>query len=341
MTADAENVPVLVTGGSGYLAGFVIVELLAAGRIVRTTIRDLARADAVRATLARYAATGRLSFHAADLLADMGWDAAMAGAGQVIHVASPMPVREYRKQDLERPAREGVRRVLEAARRAGVRRVVMTSSTVAASPPASSAAPVDGSAWTDLTGKGVTGYARSKTLAERDAWAIAETSGGALALSTILPGLIVGPALGPAISGSLELPLRMLTGRLPLVPRVSFAGVDTREIAELHVKALTDPRAEGQRIIAAGRSLWFREIAAALKAGLGAKAAKVSTREAPDWLIRAAGLFNPDARFLAADLGKQRSYAPDRAEAILGRALSPLNEAVVAAGESLVALGLA
>ena len=341
MDASVEKAPVLVSGGSGYLAGFVVVHLLAAGRQVRATIRDLARADEVRATLDRHAPTARLSFHAANLLSDAGWDAAMEGVGQVIHVASPMPVREYRHQDLERPAREGVRRVMEAAQRAGVRRVVMTSSTAAASPRVFGAAPSDETVWTDLSDKGVSSYARSKTLAERDAWALAGAAGYRPTLTTILPGMVQGPALGPAVSGSLELPLRMLTGRLPLVPRVSFAGVDARDAAELHVRALTDARAPGQRIIAAGVPLWLRDVAAVLKARLGERASKVSTREAPDWLIRAAGLVNPEARFMAADLGKRRVYAPAKAEAILGRPLRSLEDAVVAAGESLIAYGLA
>ena len=340
MNASVGQDPVLVTGGSGYLAGFVVIQLLEAGRAVRTTIRNLSRADEVRATLERHVPTQRLSFHAANLLSDAGWDEAMDGCGQVIHVASPMPVREYRNQDLEKPAREGVRRVLEAARRAGVRRVVMTSSTVAASPHIIGSAPSDESVWTDLSDKSVGPYARSKTLAEQDAWALAGAAGDELRITTILPGFVQGPALGPAVSGSVELPLRMLTGRLPLVPRVSFCGVDTRDAAELHIKALTDDRAVGERIIAAGAPLWFREIAATLKQHLGEQASKVSTREAPDWLIRAVGLFNADARFLAADLGKRRTYASTKAQMILGRPLRPLSEAVVAAGESLVRYGL-
>ncbi len=340
MNASVEQTPVLVTGGSGYLAGFIIIQFLEAGRAVRTTIRDLARADEVRAILERHVPTRRLDFHAANLLSDAGWDEAMQGCGQVVHVASPMPVREYRNQDLEKPAREGVRRVMEAARRAGVRRVVMTSSTAAASPRVFGGTPADETVWTDLSDKSVGPYARSKTLAEKDAWALAAAAGDELALTTILPGFVQGPALGPSVSGSLELPLRMLTGRLPLVPRVSFSGVDTRDAAELHIRALTDDGARGKRIIAAGTPLWFWEIAAALKRHLGEKASKVSTREAPDWLIRAAGLFNPDARFLAADLGKYRSYTSTRAQSILGRPLRPLEEAVITAGESLVQYGL-
>ena len=340
MDKDVGGGPVLVTGGSGYLAGFVIIQLLEAGKPVRTTIRDLVRADEVRSTLERHVPTRLLSFHAANLLSDAGWDEAMEGCGQVIHVASPMPVREYRNQDLEKPAREGVRRVMQAARRAGVRRMVMTSSTAAASPRVFGAAATDETVWTDLSDKSVGPYARSKTLAEQDAWALAAAAGDELTLTTILPGFVQGPALGPAVSGSLELPLRMLAGRLPLVPRVSFCGVDTRDAAELHIKALTDDHARGQRVIAAGAPLWFREIAATLKRHLGGKASKVSTREAPDWLIRAAGLFNADARFLAADLGKRRIYASAKAQSILGRTLRPLDEAVVAAGESLIHYGL-
>ena len=334
-----EEGPVLVTGGSGYLAGFTIVQLLSAGRTVRTTIRDLARADEVRTTLGRHAPTGRLSFHAADLLRDAGWDAAADGAVHVVHVASPMPVREYRKQDLEKPAREGARRVLQAAIRAGAQRVVMTSSTAAAKPSTPEAGPTDEAVWTDLSQPGLSPYARSKTLAERDAWAFAGEAGRAFSLTTILPAMVQGPALGPQVSGSLELPQRMLAGRLPLVPRVNFCAVDTRDVAELHIRALTDDRVAGQRIIAAAEPLWFREVAETLKARLGASAAKVSTREAPDWLIRAMGLFSPDARFMASELGQRVTYDAARAEALLGRPLRSSRDAVAAAGESLVAYG--
>ena len=216
---------------------------------------------------------------------------------------------------------------------------MVTSSTVAATPTVAGGAPSNETVWTDVSRKGVSPYARSKTLAEQDAWALARAWEGDLTLTTVLPGLVQGPALGPKISGSLELPLRMLAGRVPLVPRVSFCGVDARDVAELHVRALTDERAAGERIIAAGAPLWMREMAEALKARLGGRASKVSTREAPDWLVRTAGLVSFEARFLAADLGKRRTYASDKAQAILGRPLRTLEDAVTAAGESLLAYG--
>ena len=336
MTSSVQDAPVLVTGGSGYLAGFIIAHLLSAGRPVRATLRSLGREAAVRAVLQRHAPTERLSFSAADLLADAGWDAAVNGVAGIIHVASPMPVREYRGRDLEAPAREGVRRVMQAAARAGVGRIVMTSSTAAANP--GEPGPAGETTWTDPSRKGLSGYARSKTLAERDAWALAEASGGALALTTILPAMVQGPALGPDVSGSLELPQRMLTGRLPLVPRVSFCGVDVRDAAELHIQALDDGRAAGRRVIAATPPLWMSEIAQTLKTRLGARASKVSTREAPDWLVRAMGLVNSDARFLAADLGRQVTYDATGAEALLDRPLRAFEDAIAAAGESLLEL---
>lgn len=339
MSTTAAQPAVLVTGGSGYLAGSIVVALLTAGHVVRTTIRELAREDAVRATLGRYAPTDRLTFHAANLLADAGWAAAVKGVGYVVHVASPMPVREYKGQDLVTPARDGTGRVLQAAQRAGVRHVVMTSSVVAATSQTTAETPTNETVWTDLSGKGVSLYARSKTLAEQDAWALAQATNGGLTLTTILPGSVQGPMLAREVSGSLELPWRMLTGRIPLLPRVSFACVDTRDLVELHVRALTDPRARGERIIAAARPLWFRDMAVLLKARFGKAAAKVSTREAPDWLIRAAALVSADARFLVPDLNRRRFFSSVKAETILGRPLRSSEDAVAAAAESLIANG--
>lgn len=339
MSASPQPSTVLVTGGSGFIAGWIVVALLNAGHDVRTTVRKLAREADLRATIGRHAPMDRLSFHEADLLNDAGWDAAAQQAGSIIHVASPMPVREYKTQDLVKPAREGVRRVLQAAQRAGIRHVVMTSSTVAAGSKSGDGVS-DESVWTDTTDPRLGPYARSKTLAERDAWQLAQASNGALTLTTILPGMVQGPVLGRPISGSLELPLRMLTGKLPLLPRISFAGVEVTDLAELHIRALSDPAAQGQRIIAAERALWLREMATLLKARFGERAAKVSTREAPDWLIRTIGLVNADARFAAPELGKQRSYSSKRAQALLGRSLQSTEDAFVAAAQSLITEGL-
>ena len=188
---------------------------------------------------------------------------------------------------------------------------------------------------------GAVGREILKTLAERDAWALARASGGALALTTVLPGMVQGPVLGGTASGSLEAPLRMLAGRLPMLPRLSFSGTHVGDVADLHLRALDDPGTQGRRLIAATGSFWLRELAARLKAELGERAGKVSTREAPDWLVRAMGLFNADARFTVPELGKRRRYEAAPAEALLGRPLRPLDEAFVIAAASILQKGLA
>ncbi len=149
---------VLVTGGSSYIAGWIIVQLLQEGYRVRTTVRSPSREAAVRNAVAgQVDAQDPLSFSVADLLEDKGWSDAVRECNHVIHVASPMGQGEP-KADLPRPAREATIHILKVAQNAGVRRVVLTSSTVAAKPSVQdgTAAPVatNESTWTDPKEKG-------------------------------------------------------------------------------------------------------------------------------------------------------------------------------------------
>ncbi|MDT5186619.1 MAG: hypothetical protein QOI29_4777 [Mycobacterium sp.] len=242
---------VLVTGGSGFLGGWAVVELLRRKYSVRTTIRDLKRAPQVRAMIATEVDPGnRLQFVQADLLKDQGWDEATTDADFVLHVASPMPVGEFRGQDVIAPAREGTLRVLRAARKAAIKRVVITSSTAAALPPPGSADVVsDETIWTDLPPKAIHNYARSKTLAEQDAWAYVRDNGG-LELTTVLPNQIQGPVLGRDFSPSVSIIAMMLNGKLPAVPQVGWGIVDVRDVVDLHIRAMNSPKAPGQRFIA-------------------------------------------------------------------------------------------
>ena len=325
---------VLVTGGSGYVAGWIVVELLRRGWTVRTTIRDLAREPALQQTFQVHAPLERLSFHAADLLADHGWDDAAASASHIFHVASPMPVREYRAQDLVEPARAGTRRVFAAAARAGARRIVMTSSTATAQP--SGQAIHDDRSWTDPDARDVGHYARAKTLAERDAWALAEASDGALALTTILPAAIAGPLLGAPTGWSEEL-RSLLVGKRPALPQLGFNFVHVRDVVALHLQALTDDDLTGRRVIAASDFLWLHDIALLLRERYGERAAKVSVRSAPDWLVRLMGLVNADARSAAPMLGQKHQFDSALATALLGRSLLPGSQAITDAVDSLFA----
>jgi dihydroflavonol-4-reductase len=338
----ADKGTVLVTGGSGYIGGWCVVGLLQQGYTVRATVRNLAREGGVRAALGKAADAGdQLSFHAADLMGDTGWNEATEGCDYVLHVASPLGVAEPKDPDeLITPAREGARRAVNAAIRAGVKRVVLTSSVAATSKGVHGPDSVaDETQWTDLGEREVGAYARSKTLAERAAWDLIDASGGATTLATVNPALVLGPVLSGDFSESVQVVERLLNGRVPGLPRLGFNVVDARDVADLHIRAMTAPEAAGQRFIAAGTYAWMGELAALLRARLGADAAKVPTRRVPDFVLRLAGLFDADLKSVTPGLGLKHDYSSAKAQSLLGWKPRPLEETVLDCARSLIAAG--
>ena len=331
--------PVLVTGGSGFLGGHCVAELLGLGRRVRTTVRSAAKEETVRGIVeeAGVDAGDRLAVVVADLLADDGWDAAMEGVEQVLHVASPFPAVEPRDPDeLLTPARDGTLRVLTAANEAGVRRVVVTSSFAAVGygHPAGDRVFTEED-WTDVDA-GVTPYVRSKTLAEQAAWWYLERPGVTIELAVINPTGIFGPVLGGELSSSVLVIRQLLDGALPRLPDVSFGIVDVRDVADLHVRALDHPAAAGQRFIATAGVRSLREVAATLRANLDGAAAKVPTKSMPGLAVRAAAVVNASARRALPELGVVRRASSEKAQRILGWLPRSPEEAVVATAESLL-----
>ncbi|WP_158816509.1 aldehyde reductase [Methylocapsa sp. S129] len=336
---------VLVTGGSGFIGAHSILQLLAAGHQVRTSVRSLKREGEVRAMLKTGGAEPgeRLSFVAADLENDAGWPDAVAGCDYVLHVASPFPSGVPAHEDeLIVPAREGALRVLRAARAAGVKRVVLTSSFAAigyGQPPRD--APFDETNWTDPNAAGVSAYAKSKTLAERAAWDFIAREGGGLELSVVNPVGVFGPALGPDYSTSILLVQRLMDGAVPGVPKLSFGLVDVRDVADLHILAMTHPAAKGERFLAvAGDFMTMLDTARLLKARMGASASRVPARQIPNWLVRLAALRDPAVRLILPELGKVKNATNEKARRILGWAPGSNEESILAAAESLVRLGL-
>lgn len=316
-------------------------ELLGRGYTVRTTVRDLSREEDVRSAAEVPAGDGRLTFFPADLLEDDGWDEAVAGCDYVLHVASPFPPTQPKDADeLVVPARDGTLRVLRAALGADVRRVVVTSSVAAVGGSVSKVtAPLDEESWTDLANERLSPYVRSKTVAERAAWELMAESGATERLVTINPGAILGPLKSKDGSYSLEAIERLLKG-MPGVPRIGFSFVDARDVADLHLRAMTNAAAGGERFIAVAEFRWMREVAETLRSRLGPAAAKVPSRGVPDLIVRAMGLFDPGVRSVVNQLGRQVEFSSDKARTALGWTARPVADSVAETAESMVRLGI-
>ncbi len=336
---------VLVTGGSGFIGSHAILQLLAAGHQVRTTVRRLNREADVRAMLRQGGADPgeQLSFCAADLEKDEGWPQAVTGCDYVLHVASPFPPSVPKnEQELIVPAREGALRVLRAARDARVKRVVLTSSFAAIGyghPPQS--APFDETSWTDPQAPDVQPYVKSKTLAERAAWDFMAREGGELELAVVNPVGVFGPVLGPDYSTSILLVQRLMDGAVPGCPKITFGIVDVRDVADLHLRAMTNPAATGERFLAVtGDFMSMVEIARVLRERLGVSARRVPTRQLPNWLIRLAAWRDPAVKQILPELGKTKNATNQKARQLLGWSPRSREDALVATAESLLGLGL-
>jgi nucleoside-diphosphate-sugar epimerase len=336
---------ILVTGGSGFIAAHCILQLLDAGHRVRTTVRSLKREGDVLAMLKEGGAVpgDRLSFVEADLEKEAGWLEAVSGCEYVLHVASPFPPTIPKDEDeLIVPAREGALRVLRASRNAGVKRVVLTSSFAAIGyghQPREK--PFDETDWTKPDGDDVTPYVKSKTLAERAAWDFIAREGGDLELSVVNPVGVFGPVLGPDYSTSILFIQRLMDGSVPGCPRLYFGAVDVRDVADLHLRAMTHAAAKGERFLAvAGDFVSVLDIAEVLKSRMGASARRVPARQIPDWLVRLASLFDPAVKQILPELGKRKNATNEKARRMLGWSPRSNEECIVATAESLVRLGL-
>lgn len=336
---------VVVSGGSGFVAAHAIAQLLTDGHHVRTTLRSLDRQPEVEQMLAIAGAPHpeRVAYFSANLRSDEGWAEALAGADYVLHVASPFPSRQPKDPDeLVVPARDGALRVLRAARDLGVRRVVLTSSFAAVGYGHEYGQHVfDESDWTDPDAPGITPYAKSKTVAERAAWDFIERKGGSLELAVVNPVGILGPVLGPDLSSSVRIVSTLLSGQLPAAPPMWMNVVDVRDVADLHVRAMTNPDAAGRRFLAvAGQPISFHEIALALRRALGAAASRVTTRTAPAWVFKALAAVVPPVREISPQLNVIRAASNARARSLLQWEPRSNEEAAIACAESLLRLGI-
>lgn len=328
---------VLVTGATGFVAGQCIAELLARGYNVRGTVRDLATADVghLRPLAER---DGALEFAQARLDAEEGWAQAADGCDYVLHVASPIPFKAPKDEDeIIRPAVEGTLHVLNAAVKAGVRRVVCTGSTDAIAHNSRTAGRVrTEDDWSDPAECGA--YAKSKLQAERTAREFAEDH--SLELNVVLPGAVIGPPMRVERASTADIVRRMLAREMPLIPRLSLAFTDVRDLAAAHRLALETPGAAGNRYICAGEDKRLQDVAAVLADEYGPRGYRVSTRPLPSWLLRVAGPFSSEAKLALSMLGVPHALSTAKARRELGWASRPFRESVIDTAESLISRGL-
>ncbi len=336
-TSEGSKGTVLVTGGSGFLGGRAIIDLLERGYDVRTTVRDRAKSDRIEENISNE--IGRpagIVFFEADLSSDDGWTEAVEGCRYVLHIASPFPpARPKDPQELIGPAVAGATRVIGAALDAGVERVVMTSSVAAIRGSGTpKGTPYTEEDWTDVDS--VAAYAQSKTLAEQAAWDLVDGRGERNRLAVINPSAILGPVMPDDDSFSLEAIQRMLDG-MPGVPKLGFSWVDVRDVSAAHIAAMEKPEAGGQRYIASGPFLWLSELADILREGAPDLAKKAPSRTVPKPVLRIMAIFDPGIRALIGDIGWRSDFDTTRAREVLGIEPRPVEQTIVDCARSLAA----
>jgi dihydroflavonol-4-reductase len=335
---------VLVTGGTGFVGAHCIVQLLQKSYRVKTTVRSLSRKNEVLVMLQNGGIDSfdHIQFIEADLTKDDNWDKAVEDCDYVLHVASPIGLSIPKDEnDMIIPAVEGTLRVLKAAKAACVKRVVMTSNFGAVGySHADTSTIITEEDWTNPNEPGLSAYNKSKVLAERAAWEFIQNEDDAMELTVINPMGIFGPSLGPDLSSGFELLKKVLDGSLKRIPNITLGIVDVRDVADLHIRAMTHPAAGGQRFLAlAGGILSLPEIAHLLKDNLGNDAVMVSTKKMPDWIVRIAAWFNPVAKNILPQLGRYRNASNEQAKSVLGWQPRSNKEAILATAESLIKYG--
>ena len=337
---------VLLTGASGYIGKHIALQLLNQGYSVRASVRSLSKSDEVRNAVLPHLIDktkldSRITFVELDLEKDAGWDAALKGVDLLMHTASPFPIASPKDEnELIRPAVDGTLRALKAAHNAGVHRVILTSSMAAlygCDLPAGKSE-YDETLWTDVSHPiGRVPYTKSKTLAEKAAWDYLKNSAPKIELTTINPVLVLGAPLDKNFGSSISVVERILKGKDPMLPDIRFAIVDVKDVALMHVAAITNDATKGERLLASSETYSFVQIAKVLKSIY--PKGKVKTTQAPSPLIKFLSLFDAEIKAVLPLLGKPMAISGAKAKRVLGISFIPVQVTLRDSADYLVKNG--
>lgn len=337
---------VLLTGASGFIGKHIALQLLNQGFTVRASVRNSAKADEVRLAVTEHLLDpsdldSRLTFVELDLEQDAGWNEALRGVDVLMHTASPFPIASPKNEDdLIRPAVDGTLRALNAAKNAGVNRVILTSSNAAVYgcelPEGKSA--FDETMWTD-TGHpiGRVAYTKSKTLAEKAAWNFVSTQAPEMALTTINPVLVLGAPLDKNFGSSISVIERIMKGKDPMLPDLNFGIVDVRDVAMMHVSAISNEATKGERILAVAGTISFVGIAKYLKSLY--PNCKAKSLKAPTAIVRILALFDGQIKAVLPMLGKPMITSGEKAQSIFNMEFIPVEVTLRESADFLVRNG--
>ena len=332
-----KNKPVMVTGATGYVAGWIVKRLLEEGVTVHAAVRDPNDKKKVR-HLDELAVglPGTLRYFKADLLEQGSYAAAMAGCGVVFHTASPFTLNVRNPQkELVDPALQGTRNVLETAKRTEtVKRVVLTSSCAAiygdnSDIDSTPAGIFTEEVWNNSSSLDHAPYSYSKAVAEREAWQIARSQ-SAWDLVVVNPSLVIGPGVNPhGTSESFNIIRQMGDGTMKAgVPDLGLGAVDVRDLAEAHLRAAFLPTAAGRNIIS-GHNTSLLGIAKALLPKFDAY--PVPRRNLPKWLVWLVAPIVDKAttrKFVSRNVGYAWSADSSKSMRELGMVYRPLENSI-------------
>ena len=335
---------VLLTGVTGFLGSHTAIQLLEKGYEVIGTLRNADKIRSIREVIGNHTANiNRLTLTEADLTDRDIWFQLTKNVDYVQHIASPFPRKLPRNEaDLINPAKSGTLNILKAASANKVKRVVLTSSVAAivyGKTKMELDRVFDETHWTDENNeKDSTPYFRSKTVAEKAAWAFLKNDHSGMEMTTVLPGAILGPVLEEDFGTSANIVIKMLDGSSPALPKIGFDIVDVRSVADLLIKAMESPQAANNRYIASSGFLTFKEIAHILKQQFPER--KIPTSELPNFAVRLFSNFDATLKPILIDLGKKRKLDNTRAKKELQWQPLPVQEAVTSCARSIFDIGI-